>query len=300
MTAPSSTVAFLGTGTMGLPMARNVAAAGARVQAWNRTRRRAEPLAEAGVEVLGTAAEAVRGADLIVTMLSDAGAVVSAMTGEDGALGAAGGDSVWAQMSTIGLDGLERCRELARDHGVELVDAPVLGTKQPAERGELVVLASGSDAALSRCEPVFEAVGSRTMSLGPTGTGTRVKLVVNHWLVSVVEGLAETIALAQALGVEPETFLETIEGGPLDLPYAQMKGRAMIARDFEPAFSLALARKDTGLVIDAARAHGFEAALAQMVAEQMDRAIELGHGERDLAATFHASLDGSSGERGAA
>jgi 3-hydroxyisobutyrate dehydrogenase len=215
--------------------------------------------------------------------------VGAVMAGDDGAVGAMSGDAVWAQMSTVGIEATERLQKLAADAGVAYVDAPVLGTKQPAEQGQLIVLASGPEGALARCQPVFEAVGSKTVQAGEAGAGTRLKLVVNTWLVALVEGLAETIALAQTIGVDPQLFLDTIDGGPMGPAYAQLKGKLMIERTFEPAFSLALARKDAKLVLDAAAAHGFEAPLVEAVVRQMDRAIELGHGDEDMAATYEAS-----------
>lgn len=170
------------------------------------------------------------------------------------------------------------------------VDAPVLGTKQPAEKGELIVLASGDSDARSRAAPVFDAVGSRVVELGEAGDGTRLKLVLNNWLVTLVEGLAETVGFAEAIGTDPAVFLETIEGGPLGPACAQLKGEPMIDRSFPTAFSLALARKDAGLVLEAASRFGFDAALTRVAAAKMDEAIAAGHGDEDIAATVYASL----------
>jgi 3-hydroxyisobutyrate dehydrogenase len=181
--------------------------------------------------------------------------------------------------------------ELAEQRGTPFVDAPVVGTKQPAEKGELTILASGPRDARERAKPVFDAVG-RTIDLGAAGEGTRLKLVINSWLVILVEGLAETIAFAESIGVDPERFLETIEGGPTGPAYAQLKGKMMIARKFDPSFSLALARKDAGLVLEAAERHGFDAALVEVVVRKMDEAIAAGHGDEDMAATFYAAAAG--------
>jgi 3-hydroxyisobutyrate dehydrogenase len=282
-------VAFLGTGIMGFPMARRAMRAGLDVRAWNRTLEKAGPLADDGATVSSSPAEAVDGVDLIVTMLSDADAVVSVMEGEHGGLAAARDGAVWAQMSTIGIEGAERCLELAEHRGIDMVDAPVLGTRQPAENGELVVLASGPDAARDRCQPLFDAVGQRTMRLGAAGEGTRLKLVVNSWIVSVVEGLAETIALAQGVGLDPQLFLEAIGGGGLDMPYARMKGTAMIEQSFEPSFPLRLAAKDADLVVQAAQRHGLDLPALRAIAERMAQGVEAGHGDEDLAATYRTS-----------
>jgi 3-hydroxyisobutyrate dehydrogenase len=155
-----------------------------------------------------------------------------------------------------------------------------------------MVLASGPTDARAKAKPVFDAVGSKTVELGEAGEGTRLKLVLNNWLVTLVEGLAETIGFAEAIGVDPQQFLDAIEGGPLGPAYAQLKGKAMIAREFPPAFSLSLARKDAGLVLEAAERHGFDAALAEAIARKMDDAIAQGHGDEDMAATFYASTTG--------
>jgi 3-hydroxyisobutyrate dehydrogenase len=288
LTPARDTVAFLGLGTMGLPMARNAAGAGFEVRAWNRSPDRAKPLEQAGATVATTPAEAVRGSAIVVTMLSDADAVLDVVE-RGGAFDQIAPDAVWAQMSTIGIHGIQRCMEIARDRGIEMVDAPVLGTRQPAEEGQLTVLASGPPAAVERCIPLFDAVGGKIVRLGEEGQGTRLKLVLNAWVVSLVESLAETIALAEGLDVDPALFLETIEGGALGVQYAALKGRMMLARSFPESFKLSLALKDARLVRDAAADAGLELPLIEAVERQFARAVALGHGDEDLAAAYWAA-----------
>jgi 3-hydroxyisobutyrate dehydrogenase len=271
--------AVLGTGTMGAPMAANLAAAGLEVRVWNRTTEKARSVE--GARAFDDPGEAVAGADFVLTVLSDGDAV------EDVAAGLDFGDAVWLQMSTVGVAATERLLEIAG--AVPFVDAPVVGTKQPAEKGELIVLASGPREARERARPVFDAGAARVVELGDAGEGTRLKLVINSWLVAMVEALAETIAFSEAIGVDPARFLETIEGGPTGPAYAQIKGKMMIAREFDPAFSLALARKDAALVLEAASRHGFDAPLVEVVVGKMDEAIAAGHGDEDMAATYIAS-----------
>jgi 3-hydroxyisobutyrate dehydrogenase len=280
----SETVAVLGAGgTMGRPMARHIAGAGMEVRAWNRTREKAEPLAEHGVEVLDTAAEASDGASIVLTILSDADAVLSTMEDTDFR------DGLWLQMSTIGIEGTERCAGLAEQRGLALVDAPVVGTKKPAEEGKLTVLASGPDDVHDRVEPIFDAVGQKTAWFGEAGTGTRMKLVINAWIVTLVEGLAETIAFAEGIDIDPAQFLEAISGGPIDNAYAQLKGGMMIERSFEPSFKLGLASKDAGLVQEAMERHGLELPMLETIRERLAEAARE-HGDEDMAATFLASL----------
>ncbi|MFL5883622.1 MAG: NAD(P)-dependent oxidoreductase [Thermoleophilaceae bacterium] len=279
-------VAFLGAGgTMGLPMARNIKGAGIDVRAWNRTRDKAEPLAGDGIEIASTPAEAADGADVILTMLSDADAVLEVA---EQALEGAGDSVTWLQMSTIGIAGTERCVELAENRGIELVDAPVLGTKQPAEQAELVILGSGPEAARERLKAIFDAVGKKLMWLGDAGKGSALKVVVNAWIVAVVEGAAETIALAEGIGVDPKDFLDAIDGGPLDLPYLKLKAKLMLEREFTPSFRLELAAKDAALVREAAERDGLELPVLEAIRERMEQAVPE-HGDEDLAATFLTS-----------
>jgi 3-hydroxyisobutyrate dehydrogenase len=286
----STTVAVLGTGIMGAPMARNIAAAGFDVRVWNRSREKAEPLADA-CAIHDEAAEAVRGAAVVVTMLADADAVEAVMTGE-GVLDALDDGAVWVQVSTVGVEGERRLRELASDRDVAYVDAPVSGTKEPAEQGKLVVLASGDDGLRERVEPVLDAVSARIVWVGEAGKGTALKLVVNTWVLALVEGLAESVALAEALGLDPAKLIEVLDGGPLYAPYVKVKGQGMIDGEFPPSFSLALAAKDARLVADAAERAGLDLPLPATIARQMQRGIEAGHGDEDLSATVRTARGG--------
>ncbi len=282
-------VAVLGAGgTMGKGMARNAAAADLPVHAWNRTPSKLDDLAGVrGIETFATAREAVVGADLVVTMLSDVEATLAAMSGPDG--GAAGPEgALWVQMGTIGVEGSERCAELARDRGLEYVDAPVMGTKKPAEEGQLVVLASGAEDPRERLEPFFDAVGKRTIWLGPAGQGSRLKVVVNSWICAITEGTAEMLRLAAALGLEPGLALDAIEDGPLEAPYLRLKGEAMLKGDYTPSFRLALAAKDARLAVEAGEEAGAEIPMLEAIAAQMT-AVAATHPDEDLAVLFRGA-----------
>lgn len=272
---------------MGLPMARNLARAGFAVRAWNRTIERAQPLAKDGVTICNDPREAASGATVLVTMLSDASAVLDAAAS---ALGALDGERIWLQMSTIGVEGTEMCAALADRCGAQLVDSPVLGTRQPAERGELVILASGSPECVAACEQIFDALGKRILRLGEAGNGTKCKIVVNNWIVGLTSVLAESISLAEALEIDPQRFFDAVEGGPLDLPYAHLKGERMIERAFDdPDFKLKLARKDADLALAAAEQAQLDVPVLRAVADRFHRAEREGHGDEDMAATYWAS-----------
>lgn len=279
----STVVALLGTGTMGAGMARNLAAAGLEVRVWNRSPEKARPLAEAGCTVAGSAAEAANGADVVITMLFDADSVAETIEAAAPASG-----TVWAQMSTVGVAGTDRLATWALQQSLEFVDAPVLGTKQPAEQGTLTVLASGPAEAADVLKPVFDAVGARTMWVGEAGAGTRLKLVANGWVLAVLEGIAEAISTARAFGLDPNLFLEAVAGGALDAPYVGMKGRAMLAGSYDPAFSLSGALKDAGLISEAAREAGVEPAIVEVAQRYLKAAEDAGHGDLDMSAILLA------------
>ena len=276
------TVAVLGTGTMGAGMARNIAAAGLPVRVWNRTAAKAERLSDVAT-VAASVHEAADGADVVVTMLYDVDSVAAVITEAGPTLGV---DAVWLQQSTVGVAGTERLAALAADLGVAFVDAPVLGTRKPAEDGALVVLASGAAALRPRVEPVLEAIGNRTMWVGEAGGGTRLKLAANAWVLTVVEGVAESLALTRDLGLDPRLFLEAVAGGALDAPYVGLKGAAMLDGSFDPAFALDGALKDADLILEAASGAGVAMGLMPGIRDHLARASAAGHGDLDMSATF--------------
>jgi 3-hydroxyisobutyrate dehydrogenase len=277
-------VAVLGVGTMGAGMARNLAAAGFGLRVWNRSHDRAVALADAGAVVARTPAEAVDGADVVLTMLWNAAVVAGVMAGAAPSLAVG---TLWIQSSTVGVEGAAELADVAAKHGLVYVDAPVLGTNGPAHDGTLTVLASGPDDIRDRCAPVFDAIGSRTMWLGAAGEGSRLKLVANAWGVTLVEGVAECLALAGGLGLDPALFLEAVRGGAMDAPYIGLKGRAMLTGDVTtPAFTVSGAAKDAGLIVAAARAAGVDVGVLEEVRRHFDRAVDAGHGDLDMAATY--------------
>jgi 3-hydroxyisobutyrate dehydrogenase len=277
------TVALLGTGTMGAGMAANIAGAGLPLRVWNRTREKAEPLAKVGATVADTPAEAVHGADIVLTMLFDADSVAATM--EQAREGLTPG-TVWLQQSTVGVEGSDRLVALAQDLGLAYVDAPVLGTRGPAESGALVVLAAGPEDVRDRVAPVLDAIGSRTLWLGAAGEASRLKLAANAWVITVVEGIAEAMTLTRSLGLDPALFLEAVAGGAMDAPYVGVKGRAMLAGNFEPSFAVSGAAKDADLIVAAARGAGVELAVVEAARDHLARALAAGHGEQDLSATY--------------
>ncbi|GAB2753288.1 NAD(P)-dependent oxidoreductase [Sinomonas soli] len=282
----ATTAAVLGTGIMGAGMAKNLAKAGFDVVVWNRSHDKAAALADSVSRVAESPADAVSGADIVVTMLFNEDAVAQVM-GE--ALPAMKDGAVWVQSATVGVDGVQRLAEQARAAGVDFVDAPVVGTRQPAEEGKLVVVAGCPAGLREAVSPVFDAVGAKTVWVGDQpGDGQRLKLVMNSWVLTIVGGTAQAISLARGLGIDPQLFLDSIAGGGTDSPYAQLKGKAMIAGEFPPAFPLDGAAKDAGLIADALRAAGVSAELMDALRGRFEAGIAAGHGGEDMASVVEA------------
>jgi 3-hydroxyisobutyrate dehydrogenase len=283
MTPAKRTVGLLGTGRMGAPMARNLAAAGFEVWAWNRTVARAAPLVDDGVCLADSPAGAATGAGVVITMLADGPAVEAAMRGIVGAAGAMRPDAVWIQMSTVGIAWTDRLAALAGEYGVMFVDAPVSGSTGPAEAGELLVLASGPGGARDVAQPVFDVLGHSTLWLGPAGNGSRLKLALNNWLAFLVEGAAETVALTEAMGLDPQVLVDTLGSSPLGSPFAVTKAKLMVEHDYAPGFALSLALKDAGLAVEAGSEHGVELPVTDALVKRWREAVAAGHGDEDVA-----------------
>jgi 3-hydroxyisobutyrate dehydrogenase len=262
-------VAVLGTGTMGAGMVRSLRRADLLVRTWNRDPDKARALTDTGANAFDSAAEAAAGADVVLTMLLDADAVLDVIRQASPAAG-----TVWLQTSTVGLEGADRTIAVARELDLVLVDCPVLGTKQPAEQGALVLFASGPEEVRARLAPVLDALGSRTLWLGEAGAGSRLKMVANAWLFTVTAGVAQSVALARGLGLDPHDFLAAIEGGPLDSRYAHLKGGLMIDGEYPVSFALTGAAKDARLIRAALQAAGVDDRLTAAVLETMDAAAD--------------------------
>ena len=293
-TGAKPTIAVLGTGRMGAPIAQRLLAAGFPLRAWNRTLDTARPLEADGAVVATTPASAATGADVLLTMLADGPATEQAVAGEAGAFGGLQPGAIWIQMGTIGLDWTLRLAAQAAEHDVAFVDAPVSGSDGPAREGKLVILAAcgasndsddRSRADLgAKVEPIFDVLGRRTVWVGEVGQGSALKLVLNAWLAVLTEGVAETVAFSEALGLDPHVYIETLADLPLSSPYAIMKANAMVAREFTPGFALRHAHKDVELATSAATARGLSLPLLATVDERWEEAIAEGHADEDVAA----------------
>jgi 3-hydroxyisobutyrate dehydrogenase len=258
------------------------------LRVWNRSRAAAEPLAKDGAVVCDSPADASRGADVVLTTLANETIVAEVM---DKAREGLGDGAVWVQSCTVSPDGSRRFGEQADRLGVDYVEAPLLGTKEPAIAGTLTILAASPQAdARARVQPVFEAVGTRTLWLDHIGEPSALKLAYNAWVLATVEGIAESLTLADALGVDPMLVIDVIGHSGLDSEYVHTKGPRMISDDLDtPSFPLQAAAKDAGLITDTARAAGLRLGIAETVREHLHTAVRDGLGRADVAAIYRLS-----------
>jgi len=276
-------VAVLGLGTMGGGMARRLLEKGFALGVWNRTPGAVAALTAAGATAHAHAGQAVASADIVLTMLPTADAVSEVML-RGGVLDAVRPGATWAQMGTIGIEATERlAADVARRRpDVTFVDAPVSGSREPARTGRLVILASGPDRAQAILEPVFAALGQRTVWLGPAGRGSRMKLVLNTLLAFEIEAVAEVDALASKLGVPYADLVQIVAGGPLASTVEMTKLAKMEGGDHSADFSLEWALKDLDLALNAS---GVETTpVVMVIAERWRELVREGYGRLDVSA----------------
>jgi 3-hydroxyisobutyrate dehydrogenase len=287
MAGTQEPVAVLGLGAMGHGMATSALRAGIPTIVWNRAPEATRDLAGLGAEVAATVADAARRAAIVVTMVTDTDAVLSIAL-DQGMLAALAPGAIWVQMSTIGVAGIDRVAALvdAERPDVMLLDAPVSGSKDPAAQGQLTIFASGPDGARSRVAPLFDALGRRTIWVGPVGAGSRLKVVNNTWLAFEAEAVAASVALAHRLGLETGTVVDALGGSPLVSAWQAAKLQRIAEGEFSAQFALSLALKDVRLALQAAGDDGF--AVLACLAEEWQRVVDDGLGDQDLTVVTRA------------
>jgi 3-hydroxyisobutyrate dehydrogenase len=273
-------VAVLGIGAMGHAMATSMLRAGIPTILWNRRPTATRDLAGRGADVAEAAADAARRAAIVVTMVTDTDAVLS-IARDQGMLAALAPGAIWAQMSTIGVAGIERVAAMvqAERPDVTFLDAPVSGSKDPAEQGQLTIFASGPEQARPRVAALFDALGQRTIWVGEVGAGSRLKLVNNTLVAFAAEAVANAAALARRLGLQTETVIQALAGSPLVSPWQAAKLARIATGEFSAQFALSLALKDVRLALQAAD-DGL--AVLACLAEEWQQAVDEGLGDQDL------------------
>lgn len=284
-TSVRNRVGLLGVGLMGSAMGRRLLTQGMEVVAWDREPEHVSALGRAGAAVVRTAAEVPAGTRAVITMLPTAGVILEVVRPllEEWPPGA-----VWLQMSSVGAAEADQITHVATEHGITLVDAPVSGSTHPAEEGKLTILASGPDSSRDAVMPVLEALGTRVEWVGEAGTGSRLKLAANHWMIASVAALAETMHLCEAMGLDQQRFVALLDGGPLGSPYGLEKLAEMRRHEYPAGFPVRLALKDLELVREVAESR-------PLTTPVLDAALHLFSaagpelGDQDLAAVYEVA-----------
>lgn len=285
-------VAFLGLGRMGDPMARRLAGA-FELAVFNRDMARAKPFEALGARVAGSVREAVAGAEVTVTMLSDDAAEEALAFGPGGLLEVLAPEAIHVSMSTIGVAMSARLAETHAEAGQGFVAAPVFGRPPAAASGQLWILAAGPEDQVARCHPLFQCLSQGVFPLGErAATAHAMKLAGNSLLVTVVEALGEAFAYGEKAGVAPETTLKILNTALLKSPLAEAYGGAVARGDFEPAgFALRLGLKDVSLALRAAEAYQAPLPIASLLHDRLLSAVAKGYGDQDLAALSRLSRE---------
>lgn len=296
-------VAFLGLGRMGRPMADSLAdglTAGAdRIVVWNRTAEKAEAFVEQHPGVAqraSTPAAAARGADVVVSMMADDAAADEVHLGPDGTLAATPLPAVVVESGTLAPSTVRRIAAAAAQRGSAFLDAPVSGSVDAARQGTLVLLVGGDADALERARPTLERLGREVVHLGVAGRGALAKLLVNGVLHALNQSVAEALALAEAAGLDTETFYDVLADSAAGAPMLGYRRAQYLKSDAPVSFALRLAAKDVALLVAEAEREGTPAAQARLVLAQLQSAVQAGYGQDDMAAL--ARHLGSSGAGG--
>ncbi|WP_188551611.1 2-hydroxy-3-oxopropionate reductase [Sediminivirga luteola] len=294
-----SKVTVIGLGIMGMPMARNLLAAGFEVTGHNRSAGKIAQFEEDGGRGAQSLAEAVSGADAIITMLPDSPDVEAVADGADGIFARAKTGALWLDMSTIRPDVAVRLAEQAREAGLRPLDAPVSGGEQGAIDGALSIMAGGREEDFAAAAPVFEAVGKTIVHVGPAGAGQTVKAANQLIVAGNIQLLAEALVFLDAHGVDSRAALDVLGGGLAGSKVLDQKGQKMLDGDFAPGFRLELHHKDLGIVTAAARESGVALPLGASVAQLVTAAVQRGDGGLDHSALFALAreLSGQTGNR---
>jgi 3-hydroxyisobutyrate dehydrogenase len=275
-------VGLLGLGLMGSAMAHRLLDQGIAVIAWDRTAEHVRDLEGRGGEPAETPGDVVHGAGVVITMLPTAEVILDLVKP---LLNDWPEDTIWLQMSSVGAAEADQLTQAAEAHAVTLVDAPVSGSTHPAEDGQLTILASGPDSARTAVEPIFDALASRVLWVGAAGMGSRLKLAANHWMITMVAALAESMHLCQVMGLDQQQFIALLDGGPLGSTYAMQKLDEMRRHQYPAGFPVRLALKDLQLVSEVQQSSRATMPLLDVALERFTTASQ-DLANQDLAAIY--------------
>jgi 3-hydroxyisobutyrate dehydrogenase len=277
-----ASVALLGLGTMGSGMAANLLRAGFPLTVYNRTKSKAEPFSSQGAHIAGSAAEAAKGAQFVISMLADDSASRQAWAGEEGALSAVERGTILIESSTLSPSWVMELALLAEVHGANLLDAPVTGSREQAEQGQLTFLVGGSEQVVAKATPVLKAMSKEIIHLGPATSGAKMKLLNNFLCGVQVASLAEGMAWLEHSGLDRNKALEILKNGAPGSPLLGAISARMVSRDYNVNFLLRLMAKDLAYAHSAAQKCGVELTTATSANKLFERAAGAGHSEEDM------------------
>ncbi|CAI0459369.1 unnamed protein product [Linum tenue] len=277
-------IGFLGLGIMGKAMSMNLIKKGFKVTVWNRTLSRCDELVEMGASVGETPAAVVKKCKITIAMVSDPAAALSVVFDKDGVLEEISSGKGYVDMSTVDPETSSKISEAITSKGGSFVEAPVSGSKQPAEAALLVILAAGDKALYEEAIPAFNAMGKKSFYLGPIGNGARMKLVVNMIMGSMMNAFSEGIVLADRSGLNPSDLLDVLDLGAIATPMFKGKGPNMIKSNFSPAFPLKHQQKDMRLALALGDENAVSMPIAAAANEAFKKARSMGLGDLDFSA----------------
>ncbi|MDM8544483.1 NAD(P)-dependent oxidoreductase [Desulfococcaceae bacterium HSG9] len=277
-------IAFIGMGTMGAPMALNLLKAGYDVTVHNRTRAKEAPVAEQGAQRASSPSEAALEADIIITCVSDTPDVEAVILGEDGVIHGARQDSIVVDMSTVSPTATRIIAEALSQKGVQMLDAPVSGGSEGAQKGTLAIMAGGDETAFEKVKPVLQAMGTTIMLIGPVGSGQMTKAINQTVIAGVYQSVAEGMALGLKAGLDMEKVIKVVGGGAAGSWVMDNRADFMVKNNYPLGFKVQLHRKDLVIALNAARELGVPLPVAAYVEQIENGLIVRGYGDEDVSA----------------
>ena len=279
-------VAFIGTGLMGKPMAMNILKKGFPLVVYNRTQQKTDELVKAGARAANTPREAAESADVIITMVSDIEAVESTLSEEGGILPALKDGKIYIDMSTITPDASREFAKRVETTGAKMLDAPVAGSTNVAEKGELTIMVGGDPRVLDGVRDILQAMGKFIFHVGDNGAACAIKLVVNHFVAGMTALLAEGIQLSEKLGIDPSSFSNVINSSVVKSPMYDIKTPKMMSRDYTPQFPVRLLVKDLNYITQTVEKVGAVMPVHSLVRNLFSLANSYGYGEQDYSVIY--------------
>jgi 3-hydroxyisobutyrate dehydrogenase/glyoxylate/succinic semialdehyde reductase len=279
-------IAFIGLGIMGSRMAKNLLKAGFPLTVHNRTKEKAEDLIRSGAQWADSPKKAAENADIVFTMLSHPEVVEAVVYADNGLFSGIKPGALWVDMSTVHPTFSKKMAEASSAQNIRFLDAPVSGSKIPAERGELIFLVGGEQTDFEEAKPYFEAMGKAVHYLGKHGNGSAMKILINLMLAHNMAAFSETVHLGEAMGLDKSMVVEMLLNHPVSAPILQGKKAKIMELDFTPEFPLEHMQKDLHLVALTAFEKNYAMPLANVLKELYAQAKQHGYGRMDMSAIY--------------